>query len=423
MAALIQATLIPCNLLLAASKFSAPDSDWLREAYQGRFPTASHETYSKEIIESVLATPSRLPKFHLALLEAFATAPDPGSRNQFFNAHAIQHVFTDNPQGKSWGGIENVLLQGLIVLALTDSDQPLQALHSIFEAMRHGLSQAALAKVIGDTPFLNEIRNKRDELPTYQYLQKLARHGYAPEQLAKQINGTRYTAYINDMRLARKVVSVCSDMELYIKEPQRRTWATNLLGDAIKKLIRLERTLGVEELFVLLQIIPDPHIRAIRENWLDRQFNIEILSPTEFNALVANWDGPPIKYSLFIQGGATQRDRIVIRQLPLLKLESHAAEQVAFEEITMRLVGLVHEAEHWRHTSGHYQWDEAASERIDLNGISYHDRMVSELMANLEEYRWRVRHLDNMVYELARRTGQTLALHFRELHEIAYRIP
>ncbi len=408
--------------LLASAKFSAPDADWLREAYQGRFPVASPDTYSSEIIESVLGTPSQLPKFHLALLEAFATAPDPGSRNQFFNAHAIQHVFTDNAQARSWGGLENVLLQGLIVLALTDSAQPLQALHSIFEAMRHGLSQAALAKVIGDTPFLEEIRNKRDELPTYQYLQRLARHGYAHEQLAKQINGTRYTAYINDMRLARKVVSVCADMELCIKEPHRRTWASNLLGDAIKKLVRLERTLGVEELFVLLQIVPNPHIRAIRESWQERQFNIEILSPTEFDALVAGWDGPPVKYSLFIQGGVTQRDRIIIRQLPPLSLESYAAEQEAFQEITMRLVGLVHEAEHWRHTSGHYQWDEAASEPIDLDGISYHDRMVSELMADFEEYRWRVRHLDNMPYELARRTGQTLALHFRGLHEIAYRV-
>lgn len=309
----------------------------------------------------------------------------------------------------------------------------LQRLHDIF-AMRD--VPAKLAELATDpAPDLTHLR-----------IEALRRAGVPAEGIAYQLTGSEHTGYLNDLRLARKLVSVFQDIGPHLAEPRLTEVGKARLVEAFWEFVQRGRPLEVGDLFDFWRLVKDPrtgqYLRSSEPSRhpepTDRQGNplaeaqirllqdasvsVEIVPMARFQEIDRHWgltQGRSLALTLLAKRQG-ERDRILIPELPPLDLGTARGLDLAFNEIRNRVRFLVHEAEHLRHFRGHFFGDEAGSRPIQLAGISRADRLVSEAMASLEELRWRVKHSDQDYLEVSRRLGLTPVTYLRNLADQQY---
>lgn len=295
---------------------------------------------------------------------------------------------------------------------------------------------------------LAEIANDPAPDSTPRRIEALRRAGVPEEGIAYQLTGSEHTGYLNDLRLARKLVSVFQEIAPYVGDRRLTERGKSRLVEAFWEFARSGRKLEAEDLFDFWRLAKDPrtdkylrfgepevpadaehtarqgdplteaYIRMLREG----SVSVEILSMDRFREIDRQWgktQGRSLALTLFGRK-VGEPDRILIPELPPLDLSQAEGVNRAFNEIRNRVRFLVHEAEHVRHFRGLFFGAEAGSQPIRLAGISRTERLVSETMASLEELRWRVKYSDQDYLELSRILGLTPATYLRNLADQQY---
>lgn len=411
----------------------------LEARYLTLFPDDGVRVISKIIVGSALAIPTNSQLFHERLLDAYLHASNPGSRQQLYTAKAIENLFgfnsTDDVKGKH--GHSSLSLMITRILKCDDAGLRHKAMQKMFQTMETGSCGLVLSRMNGHTrcgdsivnvvdqsqcgnliDLLDEVLIKRgeienlgSELDTTQYVSQLAKNGLQPEEIATEISGTSHTAYLNDMRLARKVVSLMLEAGPYMRETSSdRDEARTRLEEAFWTFICAGKPLGAKEIIALLKVNPSFESQLLIEQWEDKKFVIETWPVHEFDEIITRW-GRVHKGSISIllparSAGGPQR--IVIREMPALDIRSAIGSERSFLELVNRPIATIHEWEHWCHFNGSYQGIERASKPIPSLNRKPHDSRVSEMMAFLEEQRWRMKNFDIDCWILAQRLGMTL---------------
>lgn len=506
----------------------------LRGRFAAEFPPPSSENFSAEIFEHALGTTCDLPFFHERLLEAYARAPNRGSREQYYTARAIEHLFHVDSLGSSVGSFHNSLLQFVIgrVLAENSPDLRLQGAHTVFQVMEKGLSRPNLYQLINlysNSPELNTSTTAQyshtfwqdhgkeaalawqdfrdnDKVMLFNYiyqaslgdsrdasvmiqlfrkarvsgiydpvhleaaldlaqshplgklvlqrllhifmiqdrpekLKELAEPSWRPDLMAQfrhwrsqpeadplwiaqKIRGTQYTAYLDDIHLARKIVSVLGDVDEYHAQPNLRYEATKKLQRAIERWIDTKKPLEAINLLNLLETNSSPQTKAIMFNWIYKDLEIEIVPPQQFKELFEKW-GMVDTYNvgLFRQASRQgEKGRIYILDMPDIDTSKPEGALLAKTEIARRLIGLVHEWEHWRHSSGIYDGMKALGPPLSLKNMSPKERLVSEILSLFEEERMRNRNRDVDRWVVAARLGHNIITYLQDVAESAYAV-
>jgi hypothetical protein len=183
---------------------------------------------------------------------------------------------------------------------------------------------------------------------------------------------------------------------------------------AIMEFVRSGKPLGAIELIELLETNMSPEMRSLGKAYEEGNLELEFLTDAEFDGILARWGKAHARHALF-----EQPNRILLREYQRQGFAS-ASEEVAFLEVLERLKGAVHEWEHWRHTSGNFEGIEKGGKSIDLGLITPHERLVSEMLAFLEQYRWSYKNFDDDFGAISRHLGQTPSQFFRNLADQAY---
>ncbi len=269
---------------------------------------------------------------------------------------------------------------------------------------------------------LTEIATDPGPTSTFDRIQALRHSEVSPEKIALQLNGTEHTGYLNDLRLARKVVSVMQEVGPYLENPKLRGEGRSQLVQSFWQFVNSGRILQAEDLMDLLRLHENPATEDFHDAWRRGEVEVRIVATRDFHDFVARWGQTQGKsYAMTVaKNGQQDRDLILIPELPELDLRTPAGQDLAFHELVNRAKSLAHEAEHWRHFNGRYFGIEKSSQAIRLAGISRQERLVSEMMAYLEEFRWRVRFCDSDFYQLAHRLGLTVPAYLRNIADYSY---
>lgn len=272
----------------------------------------------------------------------------------------------------------------------------------------------------GDHPSkLSEISSEPQKMPTERYVDELFKNGYSYPEIAKLINGSVHTAYFNDLRLADTVVSVYREVIPYLRIPRLREENKARLIQAFIDHAATHRFADESDLFRWLRAGRFSKADFFERAWREGDFKVEILPNPEFRRQVQAWGkSRECEWTFFRQGRGNEPDRILIREMPQLDISSHATREASFSEVMWRLRGFVHELEHWRHFSGASETGPVAP--FLLLGISREERLITEIMAHMEEFRWRAINSDDHFLHLARRLGDSLPLYLRNVAEQNY---
>lgn len=280
-----------------------------------------------------------------------------------------------------------------------------------------------------------DLAAKLEEIPAmlqWRYGDREAEHlvramhqsGMPAEQIAEQINRTRHTAYLNDLRFARKMVSVCLEVPADPKQaPLRRIVNQyrahkHLSGDLAHRLLR--RPFCASDLFHFLRATEaGPQAEQMERQWREGLFRIEVVPAAEFRMRVRLascdlsyfWMKPE-------DGGAPL---ILLRQMEGLNPQDPLYTSRLLRECIHRARACLHEWEHWRHISGNYEGMERGGEPFLRNAVDRPSRYASEGMAYFEEERWGLFHdADNLSRDMARLMGINLATYYRHLADMTY---
>ncbi len=233
-------------------------------------------------------------------------------------------------------------------------------------------------------------------LDTVGWVSHLSRQGLSVETIAERINGTTHTAGINDMRLARKVVSVSMTQNEVIASPREALEAKERLRQKIKLFLESGRELDDTSLLRLLRAINSPEVRAFFAG-LNVCFTLDVIPDDEFD------DAIP-KISLKDKTGYFEslrrkglKDRLLIRGIPAVSVFDLDAEEKIIESVMDRLLTAMHEWEHWCHFTGSFAGKE---------------RRIAELLSRFEEQRLLLRIHKFDFNQQAAAKNQTLAQHF-----------
>ncbi len=261
---------------------------------------------------------------------------------------------------------------------------------------------------------LMELATPPDPHKTVAYVKGLT-EDWKLATLASMINGTSHTAYMEDIRLARKVVSVSLDAEEDIPNEKRRSEAKTSLDQACLSFISSKAPLTPDFFLGLLRRSLTPQILSFLRSYREEKFEIRILSTTEFDTLSKRSPHEP-HACLFRPATSTTKAQILIREMP----GSFSSPTQAYQALTDRLIGLVHEWEHWRHFSGNYEGMEEGGRAISLERITRHDRLVSEMLADLEDLRWQTKVFGLETWRICHLLGENPATYLRDKAEQIY---
>jgi hypothetical protein len=283
--------------------------------------------------------------------------------------------------------------------------------------------------VVEDIPGkLVELLDESPKTDTSDTVMGLIRKGYSPEAIAGHINGTYHTAYINDLRLSRSIVSAMYEFDPYlVDEHAGRKAAFRRFKEVFRTLMNSKVKLEPQQFMALLETNPSESVEILKK-LLDPEtgdLEIELISETEFkrriggNAAMESCD--TIYYSK--SGRADQKNKIVMKEMPPLDLSTQTGVEAAFREVLVRVVGLLHEGvQHHRQTTGKHE--AILKGEAPFNFLPGHigrsERLGSEIMAFLEEELWHARNYSIQKWFIARRLGENLPLHFRNMNEHFY---
>lgn len=263
---------------------------------------------------------------------------------------------------------------------------------------------------------------------THGYVEALANMGWSQEKIAETINGTAHTAYLSDMRATRKIVSVSLDIAKQQADAEGRASRLGLvateflkfLPKAVQRTKEERRILQLEDIFQLLGKTPTPQVRLFLEMAKAGRFEIRILTPEDAQHLKAKWNFDFGKAVMKKGKHPGERDIIYIKDLsPVVS----AAKEDAFPhwmEASETLQAVLHEWEHHLQSSPEAGMYRRASEPMSFLRMNRDDRLASEVMAGMEETRWRLRFMDDIDLSIAQRLGENPSQLFRSTNDKQY---
>ncbi len=293
-------------------------------------------------------------------------------------------------------------------------------------ARRHPLGGLVLHKMLHlfavmDSPIkLLEIFTTTQEPDTFTFLVALSRGWKDSEAIAEAINGTRHNGYFHDMRLARKVVSVFQDIREFIEDPAKREKAKERLDKAFWNFLQSARPLSAADIVDLLETDGSPAFRTFKKMWKDGEVEIEVVPKEQLIQHLPGTGATDADAIFILRGDPTIPDLLLVKEMPAVDTSSWEGQVWTYRHLTYRLVAVQHEIEHWRHGRGYYSGVERNSDLIPFGELGRDGRLLSEVMADLEEHRWRIRNLDAEAYEIAKRLGEPLALYLRNFNDRAF---
>ena len=317
----------------------------------------------------------------------------------------------------------------LVAKASENGNYSMEDIRRVLSSAReHPLGRLKLERLlqilaVEDIP--EKIRELTHEIvpPAFTLWEGFDREGYDLEERARLINGSAYTAHFDDLRLARKVVSVLGEVyRLSVQAPRERNEASRRFFRAYDAWVQSEEPLNTQTLIELVQANPSEQTRSLVESYRRGAFRIVFLSGEELDRRNGQLGRSRHSMGLFqpaLRPGGM--DQIFLREMPEIDTRTTAGNDAAFAELSFRLKSLVHEWEHWRHMTGHYDGSERNSEPIEISRIQRRERLISEIMAYLEEYRWRYLNMkEDDLAQVAFRLGLTLPQFLRNFADHFY---
>ncbi len=348
-----------------------------------------------------------------------------GLRHSTLLLNYIEHVAGTNPERvrrliQLYGEANYRYPQDLIRSVLEN------ALHSpigerILERFTYILVTQDVAAKLHELRDLSSMRVD-ESIPTSQLVYEMSMRGMKLEKIAMALNGSIHTAYLDDMRIARKVTSFYRDLENGKNLPQKRIKAKQHIVKTFRNLILPRWQQGsnftVQDLTDLLESNPSAITQEFMGAHRRGEFEIQIAEGAEFDRIVASWGkANNCTYSYFIQKPAPEKAVLLIRHFnPSEHLQDPSD---CIHQIVFRLHYMIHEWEHWRHFTGHFGKDEQGGTPY-LASMDRGNRMGSEMLAYLEEHRWLTLHWGDEVYEYARLLGDPFIVHLRTLGDVTY---
>lgn len=273
---------------------------------------------------------------------------------------------------------------------------------------------------VEDSPYkLKEITegdHSEDKLGSIAWM---VNNGIDPQLVAHLMNGSSATAFIHDERLARKVVSVMMDVEESLKNPHKVEEAKRRVLDNVFAFLESGRPFTEEEMILLLEANTTPHIESLKRAWHSHAFQILIVDEAEFQEMASSLHAPSDCGVAFFVPRTEIEDLIVIKNIPRPNMQTHEGISRARDEVVMRLQALIHEWEHWKHRTGNYDEMEVGADPV-IYSLDRHSRIVSEMMAYLEEERWTMTHYELSTWRDAARIGENLPMFLRNRADRSY---
>lgn len=286
---------------------------------------------------------------------------------------------------------------------------------------------------------IRELSDSGRSLETFTLLKRLQRMGRSFEERARRINGTEHTAYIDDMRLARKVVTVLTEVgPLMMVNQIEASPAAHALHQLALRVHSARRAITPADLRQGLELDRDeggalhPRTQQLLEALRENALTIEVLGDQDFQnrlsqsrlrdtdcqyAFFQKNPGPGLGPTIWIRD--ITRETTQSPQSSTYDSSSAAGREFA-RQFRNRVKYIIHEGEHWRHLMGNFFGPEAESRPSFFEKATWKNRMATEIMARLEEYAWAVRHRATVDWELARRYGQGLAMYYRGFVDTDY---
>lgn len=238
-----------------------------------------------------------------------------------------------------------------------------------------------------------------------RFITTLFQRGWTPEAIAEQINGTFHTAYSEDLRLARKTVSVTLETAEAIQHPERYQERRKDFEKTLESWMDARRRMEKDDLYRLIGTLSPDYAQSL-EPLKER---IRIKTDLEMLAGIRERGLSKDTLCFFLQNTrGTDQWEIWVRELfssPSSSLQERNQLQWEAEEF---MDGFIHEGEHSRHYTGNSLGIERGAEPFRLGSISRKDRLSTETMAYLEEQRLRFLRGNFTTWELARRLGVSM---------------
>lgn len=256
---------------------------------------------------------------------------------------------------------------------------------------------------------------------SWQSIEGYVSAAISPPLLNIFINGSSATGFVDHQRLANKVISVAADIERAHPASADLAQKKERIVRAIFDVFKTKKSLDVQNYLDILNASPTPQTQSLYDSWRSGELNIVILPSVKFDEYlhrgIPGMSEAEVN-ALYVHRGNHIANTILLREIPPYNDQDSISHQFVASEVLDRLIGLVHEWEHWRHYNGYYELSDEKGAGIVSGSISRELRIVTEMMAHLEEERWRHINFEQTVYQDAERMGQNLAQYLRDFIDI-----
>lgn len=320
-------------------------------------------------------------------------------------------------------------IRGLAASSLPDRYSPFEIGSALAIARESPVGKILLGRlrnILAEKDLPGKVRELivEESFDTARVLRQLRSHGLSREILAHHISGTAHTAYLDDLRVARKVVSVYEDIEPYLQFPALREGNLRKLQRDFMEVWERYPDLGADAVVEFLARQSDRQAQALLEALQPGNpkgaLELQVVSPNGFDDYIREQGLPASTHlSLFLKPRDTRLASLLwLRAMP----EGHRFDnpEAAFSDFADRIVAAFHEWEHFRHFHGDFDPREATSRPFDIRNMNREDRLASETMAILEQLRWSLRHFDDDFSQVGRQMGENLAQFGRNMADWGY---
>lgn len=239
---------------------------------------------------------------------------------------------------------------------------------------------------------------------TAAVLASFGHSGLSRSAMTSVLRGTAHTAFLDDDRLAERVVSIFETQSEILSRPREAEARRQRLGRLLREFLSSGRTFDADALLSLISAWRTREAASLIQEH-GRKFKIQVVEGNLFDDVVGRWGQVPNCRISFYQETSTDLPNILIRAMPPVDLASPDGWRAALGEVMERLLGAFHEAEHARHFNG--------PDAIRLGIFDRTPRLVSETLSLLEEHRQRLHILDFGISQAARERGMPVALYLK----------
>lgn len=263
-----------------------------------------------------------------------------------------------------------------------------------------------------------------ENIPTPRLIYEMCMRGMNVEKIAQTINGSMHTAYLEDIRIARKVTLFYRELVANTDLPNRRHERITQLATTFRAKVlprwEKQKILSTQDLIDLLETNSSPHFQSFLEAYRKGNFEIQILEGSKFDQRV-NAGGVAIDChdAYIILKPAPEKTQILLRRFEIGDIHNTSERDDAFNNILTLLPYLIHEWEHWRHFGGHYHGPETGGHPYNKS-LNRENRMGSEMLSFLEENLWRTLHHHDQIFRNIVYFGDPIVTYFRSLADATY---